>query len=106
MRRFLAICNVLGPVVMFFGLSILLPLTVSHALDDGAQLAYDEAAAIVTALGAVMWFGTRRHKRELTVRDGFLFVALVWTLLPALGTLPLLLHLPDLSFTDAYFKAV
>ncbi len=106
MRRLLAICNVLGPVVMFFGLSILLPLTISHALDDGAQRAYDEAAAIITALGAAMWFGTRRYKRELAVRDGFLFVALVWTLLPALGTLPLLLHLPELTFTDAYFEAV
>jgi trk system potassium uptake protein TrkH len=104
--RYLAILNVLGPVVTAFGLSILLPLGISHALDDGAQLAYDEAAAIITALGAAMWLGTRRHKRELAVRDGFLFVALVWTVLPALGTLPLLLYLPGLSFTDAYFEAV
>jgi trk system potassium uptake protein TrkH len=106
MTRLLAICNVLGPVVMFFGLSILIPLTISHVLDDGAQLAYDESAAIITALGAAMWLGTRRYKRELAVRDGFLFVALVWTVLPALGTLPLLLYLPGLSFTDAYFEAV
>jgi trk system potassium uptake protein len=33
-------------------------------------------------------------------------VALVWTVLPAFGTLPLLWHLPGLSFTDAYFEAV
>jgi trk system potassium uptake protein TrkH len=40
------------------------------------------------------------------VRDGFLLVALVWTVLPAFATLPLLLQLRELSFTDAFFEAV
>jgi trk system potassium uptake protein TrkH len=104
--RFLSILNVLGPVVTVFGLSIALPLAVSHWLGDGAEPAYDKAMAIVTGIGVVMWFATRRFRRELAVRDGFLLVALVWTVLPALGTLPLLFHLPQLSFTDAYFEAV
>jgi trk system potassium uptake protein TrkH len=39
------------------------------------------------------------------VRDGFLLVALVWTVLPAFATLPLLSYVPGLSFTDAYFEA-
>jgi len=33
-------------------------------------------------------------------------VALVWTVLPAFATLPLLFYLPGLSFTDAYFETV
>jgi len=40
------------------------------------------------------------------VRDGFLLVAFTWTLLPAFATLPLMLYLPQLSFTDAYFETV
>ena len=40
------------------------------------------------------------------MRDGFLLVALVWTVLPAFATLPLLLQLPGLTFTDAYFETV
>jgi trk system potassium uptake protein TrkH len=106
MTRYLAIINVLGPVVMVFGLSGLLPLAISHALGDGAEFAYDEAIVVTLAAGAVMWFATRRFHRELAVRDGFLFVALTWTLMPAFGTLPLLIYLPELSFTDAYFEAV
>jgi trk system potassium uptake protein TrkH len=35
-----------------------------------------------------------------------LLVALVWTVLPAFATLPLMFHLPQLSFTDAYFETV
>lgn len=106
MSRYLAIFNVLGPVVMVFGLSALFPLAFSHALADGAEHAFDQAAIVIFAIGTVMWLGTQRFRRELTVRDGFLFVALTWTLLPALGTLPFLGYLPGLSFTDAYFEAV
>src|SRR5262249_37787997 len=45
-------------------------------------------------------------RRELQVRDGFLLVALVWTVLPGFAALPLMLSIKDLSFTDAYFEAV
>ena len=57
-------------------------------------------------VGAALWFFTRRFKRELQPRDGFLLVTLVWTVLPGVATLPLLLHLPGLSFTGAYFEAM
>lgn len=43
--------------------------------------------------------------RDLTIRDGFLMVALVWTVLPAFAALPLIIQF-DASFTDAYFEAV
>jgi trk system potassium uptake protein TrkH len=106
MMRYLAIGNVLGPVVMVFGLSALLPLGISHVLGDGAEFAYDEAILLTLLAGSAMWAGTRRFQRELTVRDGFLFVVLTWTVMPAFATLPLLIYLPDLSFTDAYFETV
>ncbi len=53
-----------------------------------------------------MSLATRRFQRELLPRDGFLLVTLIWLLLPAFGALPLLLALPGLSFTDAYFEAM
>jgi trk system potassium uptake protein TrkH len=42
----------------------------------------------------------------MRVRDSILLVALIWSLLPAFGALPLYLHIADLSWTDAYFEAV
>jgi hypothetical protein len=42
----------------------------------------------------------------MRVRESFLLVALIWSLLPAFGALPLYLHIQDLSWTDAYFEAV
>ena len=71
-----------------------------------AQTAYDEAILLTASVGVLLWLMTRRKRRELQPRDGFLLVALVWTVLPAFATLPLLFYLPQLSFTDAYFETV
>ena len=49
---------------------------------------------------------TRHAHRELTVRDGFLLVTLVWVVMPAYASLPLLFTVQGISFTDAYFEAV
>jgi trk system potassium uptake protein TrkH len=48
-----------------------------------------------------MSLATRRFRRELQPRDGFLLVALTWLVLPAFGALPLWLAIPGLSVTDA-----
>ena len=43
---------------------------------------------------------------ELQPRDGFLLVSLVWTVLPAFATIPLMLYIEGLTFTDAYFETI
>jgi len=97
---------VLGTVLTMFSVTMLVPLGFSWVQADGALQAQAGAFGITLALGVLLQLAGRRSRRELRARDGFLLVALVWTLLPAVGTLPLLLHLPALSFTDAYFEAV
>jgi trk system potassium uptake protein TrkH len=106
MSRLAPVLNVLSRVVMLFSATFLLPLSLSWVLDDGAQRAYDEAILITFAAGVLIWAFTRKAQRELQTRDGFLLVLLAWTGLPAFATLPLLLYLPELSFTDAYFETV
>ena len=106
LARYAALGQTLGLILMIFGLSILLPLSVSHLLDDGAQLAYDEALVLTVGAGAALWVASRGREAELHTRDGFLLVAAVWTVLPAFATVPLLLYIPNLSFTDAYFETV
>jgi trk system potassium uptake protein TrkH len=104
--RFLPVFRALGVIISIIGVAMLAPLGVSIMHDDGAQTAYDEAIAITLFCGLLLWLGASRGgTAELRVRDGFLLVALTWTILPLFGALPLLLHLPNLSFTDAYFEA-
>jgi Trk-type K+ transport systems, membrane components len=105
MQRFYPVVRVLSLVILMFGLTMLVPLGVSWFLDDGAFASFDEAVLLTVATGLGLWYVTRRETRDLTIRDGFLMVALVWTLLPIYAALPLVLQL-GLSFTDAYFEAV
>lgn len=105
MTRFAPVYRALGMIIMLFGLTMLAPLILSNVVDDGAQTAYDEAFALTMLSGAFLWYRYRRCKRELTIRDGFLMVVLVWTVLPAFAAIPLMLHL-GISHTDAYFETM
>ena len=106
MSQILPVLHICSKVLMLFAFAFLLPLGVSIALGDGAQLAYDEAILITFFSGAVLWALSRRGKRELHTRDGFLLVVLIWAVLPVFSAIPLLVYMPDLSFNEAYFEAV
>ncbi len=106
MSAILPVLHVFSKVLMLFAFAFLLPLAVSIALGDGAEKAYDEAILITFFSGMALWLVSRRGKRELHTRDGFLLVVLIWALLPVFSAIPLLVYLPELSFNEAYFEAV
>jgi len=106
MGRFATVLNLLSVVVVMFAAAMLLPLGVSLTLEDGAEGAYHLAILATALAGLVGWLVTRSRRRELQLRDGFMFVVLAWTVLPAFATIPLRVNLPDLSFTDAYLETM
>lgn len=106
MHRVFPVLHVLSQLIMIFSGTMLAPLAVSLWYGDPAQRVYDESFVLTLVSGAIIWLCTRAHKRELQSRDGFLLVVLVWTVLPMFATLPLMLHIDGLSFTDAYFETV
>jgi trk system potassium uptake protein TrkH len=105
-QRLPPILNVLGMVVTVFGLSMLLPLFVSLAIGDRAQRAYDESVLLTCGTGILLWLTTRGRHRELKARDGYLLVVLIWMVVPVFAALPLLIFMPELSLTDAYFETM
>jgi len=106
MGRFATVLNLLSVVVVIFAAAMLLPLGVAIFQEDGAEGAYDLAILATALTGCVGWLLTRGGRRELQPRDGFLFVVLVWSVLPAFATVPLLAYLPRLTFTEAYFETM
>ena len=106
MVRVLPVLYVLAFVILILAGFMVIPLLISLWIEDAATTAHQKSIGITSLAGLVLWAITRRHKRELQTRDGFLLVSLVWTALPAFATLPLLMQLPGLSFTDAYFETV
>jgi len=105
MRSYYPVFAALGLTLMIFGLLMGFPLTVSWFMHDGATAAYDEAILVTFVVGLLMWAWTRRTKRKLRTRDGFLLVSATWLVTPVFAMLPLLFYIPGLSVTDAYFEA-
>lgn len=106
MASFAAILRPLGLLVLLFGLTMLLPIAVAAVGGDGAAGAFYKGFLLTMTAGAMLWLAGGRHVRELHNRDAFLLVGLAWTGLPAMASLPLMAHMPALSFTDAYFETV
>jgi trk system potassium uptake protein TrkH len=102
----LGVAHVLGLMLAMFGAAYVIPLLASLFTGDGIALDYVVAAAISTGVGLLIGVATRKHARELKPRDGFLLVTLAWALMSASATIPLLMAIPDLSFTDAYFETI
>ncbi|WP_338413408.1 potassium transporter TrkG [uncultured Sphaerotilus sp.] len=106
MRYYYPVFKVLGGVLMLFGLTMAVPLGFSHFCHDGIEEGFALSMAITVVVGAALFLHCRHLDRELQAHDGFLLATLVWAVLPVFGAIPLLLHIPGLSFTDAYFEAV
>ena len=106
MGSLLPLIPIIGAIVGIFALTMLVPLGFAWGGMDEARGAFHQAILITAGSGLAMWWSTRRFKRELQPRDGFLLVTLVWTVLPAFAMLPLWLQIPGLSATDAYFEAM
>ena len=101
-----AVVALVGRMLVLFAVLMAVPLAFALSEHDPAEGPFLLAMGITALSGLAMSLATRRFKRELQPRDGFLLVTLTWTVLPAFGALPMMLALPDLSFTDAYFEAM
>ena len=108
MLPFSAVFHSLGLIVMIVSGLMLFPLALSQFTNDGAAGAFLQSFGLTLTGGALMWLVFRRFARgrELKIRDGFLLASLAWIVVPAVATLPLLMVIPELSFTDAYFETM
>lgn len=101
----LAVAHVLGTMMALFAITFLMPLVSALIYQDGTFDDFAIAAGINVVVGLAIAAATRRHKRELKARDGFLLVTLAWVLLSLSAAVPLMIALPGISFADAYFEA-
>lgn len=110
--QLLRVFPVLGAIVMVFAFTLLVPLAVSLALNDGAQAVWLPSLGLTLACGALLRAAVFKvgSKVELQTRDGMLLVSLVWTLVPLFAAVPLLMYFDSLGrpigFTDAYFETM
>ena len=105
--QLLAIQRILGLLLTVFSLTMLPPIVVSIAFDDGALGAFVWAMVIIIVIGISMWWPVRNARRELRLRDGFLITVMFWLGLGLTGAIPLLLsENPHLPLADAVFESM
>ena len=102
----LAVLALVGRMVVLFSLLMAVPLAFAVGRHDAAEQAFIVSIVVTFGAGAVMSLATRRFRRELQPRDGFILVGLTWLVLPAFGALPLYLAVPGIDVARAYFEAM
>lgn len=106
MRALLAVLRPLGVIGIVMSLSHLVPIASSLVFNDGALYAFAVSMLVNFTVALVTFLAARKLKYDLKPRDGMLLVVLAWSGGAAFATLPLMLLIPGLSFTDAYFETV
>ena len=106
MRKLLPVLNVMGLLLMVFSLTFLMPIVTSFIYEDGTAVIFAREMGSTFTIGLMFWFFTRRFRRELKRRDGFLLVVLGWVSMASTAALPLMGIIPHLSFTHAFFETM
>jgi len=107
LRMFLPVLAILSRVMVAFSLAFVVPIVWAWFEDDEFDLiVWEGSFALTLASGLLLWWLTRRHRRELLARDGFLLVNLVWLVLPAYAAFPLIFSVPEITWSKAYFEAM
>ena len=101
-----AVIHILGLVLSGFSATFLLPLLCALVAHDGRAPDFLAGAIVSGGAGLALIGLARPHARELKPRDGFLLVTLGLVTLSGVAAIPLLLALPRLSVTAAYFEAM
>lgn len=106
MKRLLTHLRIFGLMLIVYSVTYLLPILTSLIFDDGTAKDFLFDMLMTLGAGLTLWGATRSYQMELKSRDGFILVVVTWLGMAGFSTLPLLSHLDDLSFTDAYFESM
>jgi len=107
MRSLLGVLNIFGSLLAWFALYFLLPIVTALLYGEISPLRGFVIGAAVSVLGGLLLrLATRRYRYDLKPRDAYLLVTVSWLTIAAVATTPLLIDLPGLSFTRAYFETM
>lgn len=100
-----SLSRLFGILLMLYSVGFVPSLAISVFTQDGCWKAFCYSILITLGSGFAMWRSNRKHRSELSVREGFLVVTLFWALLGLLGGLPFIYGL-NIPFIDAVFESI
>ncbi|HAT66930.1 MAG TPA: potassium transporter, partial [Flavobacteriaceae bacterium] len=102
--NFRIIFHLMGLLFMVNGGFMLLSALVSLLYNDGVftEMVYASLVAIVA--GGVIMLVTRKHRKEIQKKEGYIVVTFGWIFMALVGTLPYVFTGAIPSFTNAFFE--
>lgn len=100
------IIRVLGILLVVEGLAMLISLLIALIYRGPDATAFLLSALICFVPGAVGILSTQQAIKQITKREGFIIVTLVWVVFSFFGTLPYLLSGSIPGFTNAFFETM
>lgn len=101
------IIRFVGILVLFLGLSMIFPLSVSFLYKDGSSQALLWSMVITSGIGFLVFLLTKKEKEsQLSHRDGVAIVTLGWVAAGLTGAVPYLFSGTINNFTNAYFESI
>lgn len=91
---------------MFNGGFMLLSALVSLIYKDGVTFQIFSAGILTLIAGLVIMLLTRKHKKIMNKREGYIVVTFGWIVMSLSGTLPYMLTESVPSFTNAFFETM
>ncbi|GJL80741.1 MAG: Trk system potassium uptake protein [marine bacterium B5-7] len=105
--RHKVVLKILGVLLTLFSTTQLPPVIVALIYDEHSIKAFVLSGLLTLLTGILCWLPVRNFHRDLKFRDGFLVVALFWTVVALFGSLPFLLtEEVHISVTDAFFESM
>ncbi len=100
------IFHIMGLLLLFNGGFMLVAALISFLYKDGVTSEITLAGAVSIAIGGVVMFATKNHRKNLKAREGYIVVTFGWLLMTFSGTFPYLFTgtIPDI--TNAFFETM
>ena len=106
--RWQFIANIIGILLVFLGLSMVVPLLVSIHYHDLAADSFIQSIGITIVAGLILIILSKKQGDDnyINKKEGMATVALAWTGICLFGALPFYLGPEFTNFTDAFFESV
>lgn len=85
---------------------MLLATLISLVYNDGVTQELFSAGLVTLIAGGVVMLFTKRHRKEMNKREGYIVVTFGWIIMALSGTLPYIFTASIPSFTNAFFETM
>ncbi len=95
-----------GLLLLFNGGFMLIATLISAIYKDGVTFELFLSGVVTLLIGTFIMIGTKKHRKEMNKREGYIVVAFGWIVMSLSGTLPYLITESIPNFTNAFFETV